>query len=224
MKQILLLGANNPESPRMLKRVREATGAQFAGYIDNDPAKAGTDFYGLPIFGGFEVLPRFSPQEYDFVNLISGDCHTRHRTTQTLRDAGFELANLIHPQIDLDMVQLGRGIYLREGVIVQAGVQLADNVCMHMGALIGHETTVGVSSFIAPGVNVCGLVQIGKGVFIGAGATIMPRLKIGDWAIIGAGALINRDVPAGAVMVGNPARVLKTRDIAALNNSSVGDC
>ena len=163
MKKTLLLGANNPESPRMIKRVAEATGARFAGYIDNDPARAGTDFYGLPVFGGFGVLGQFSPADHDFVNMISGDCHTRHSTTQTLRHAGYDMANLIHPGIDLYMVELGSGIYLREGVIVQAGVQLADNVCMHMGAMIGHESVVGESSFIAPGVNVCGIVQIGKG-------------------------------------------------------------
>lgn len=222
MKKILLLGANNPESPRMIKRVAEATGVQFAGYIDNDPAKANTDFYGLPIFGGFNVLPQFDPADYCFVNLISGDCLTRHRTSQTMLAAGFEMTNLIHPAIDLFMVEPGQGIYLREGVIVQAGVQLADNVCMHMGALIGHESSVGESSFIAPGVNVCGLVQIGKGVFVGAGATIMPRIKIGDWAIVGAGALINRDVPAGAVVVGNPARVLRMRDMSELNAGAGG--
>jgi 2,3,4,5-tetrahydropyridine-2-carboxylate N-succinyltransferase/tetrahydrodipicolinate N-acetyltransferase len=43
-------------------------------------------------------------------------------------------------------------------------------------------------------------------VLIGAGAVVLPRLRIGRGAVVGAGAVVTRDVPAGAVMVGQPAR------------------
>jgi acetyltransferase-like isoleucine patch superfamily enzyme len=41
---------------------------------------------------------------------------------------------------------------------------------------------------------------------IGAGAVLLPRLRIGENSVIGAGAVVTRDVPAGSVVVGNPAR------------------
>ena len=44
---------------------------------------------------------------------------------------------------------------------------------------------------------------------VGAGAVVLPRLKIGAWATIGAGAVVIRDVPAGAVVAGNPARIIR---------------
>jgi maltose O-acetyltransferase len=50
-------------------------------------------------------------------------------------------------------------------------------------------------------------VSIGANVWIGSGAAILPGITIGDDAIIGAGSVVTRDVPTGATVVGNPARV-----------------
>ena len=48
-----------------------------------------------------------------------------------------------------------------------------------------------------------------KGASIGTGATILPNVSIGENAIVGAGSVITRDVPANAVVAGNPAKVLR---------------
>jgi len=53
-------------------------------------------------------------------------------------------------------------------------------------------------------------VTIGKNVWIGGGAILLPGVTGGDDAVIGAGSVVTRDVPAGAIVAGNPARVLKT--------------
>lgn len=50
-------------------------------------------------------------------------------------------------------------------------------------------------------------ISIGRNVWIGGGAIILPGVTVGDDAIIGAGSVVTRDVPAGATVVGNPARV-----------------
>ncbi|PPT49685.1 sugar O-acetyltransferase [Xanthomonas arboricola] len=58
-------------------------------------------------------------------------------------------------------------------------------------------------------------IRIGRNVWIGGGAIILPGVSIGDDAVIGAGAVVTRDVPAGATVLGNPARVRASRDAAA---------
>lgn len=52
-------------------------------------------------------------------------------------------------------------------------------------------------------------VTIGSDVWVGGAAIILPGITIGDRAVIGAGSVVTKDVPAGALVVGNPARVVR---------------
>ena len=56
--------------------------------------------------------------------------------------------------------------------------------------------------------TVCRPIVIGQRVWIGAGATVLQGVEVGDGAIIGAAAVVTHDVPAGAIVVGNPAHVI----------------
>jgi acetyltransferase-like isoleucine patch superfamily enzyme len=49
-----------------------------------------------------------------------------------------------------------------------------------------------------------------RGASIGSGSTILANVVIGEQAIVGAGSVVTRDVPAGAIVAGNPARVLRS--------------
>lgn len=53
-----------------------------------------------------------------------------------------------------------------------------------------------------------------KGASIGSGATILSNVTIGEHAIVGAGSVVTRDVPAGAIVAGNPARVIRSVSVA----------
>lgn len=58
-------------------------------------------------------------------------------------------------------------------------------------------------------------VHIGDGAFLGVNAVILPGVDIGPRAYVGAGAVVADDVPANAVVAGNPARVVRSYDAAA---------
>ncbi|MBR3611436.1 MAG: hypothetical protein IKL57_08290 [Oscillospiraceae bacterium] len=66
-------------------------------------------------------------------------------------------------------------------------------------------------------------VVIGKYVWIGARSTILPGVKIGDGAVIGAASVVTKDVPNGAVVGGNPARIIKYRNMEVYNRLLLED-
>jgi acetyltransferase-like isoleucine patch superfamily enzyme len=66
---------------------------------------------------------------------------------------------------------------------------------------------------VGPGAILTGGVAVDVRAFVGAGAVVLPNLRVGAGAIVGAGAVVTSDVEPGAVVAGNPARPLRTRDI-----------
>jgi maltose O-acetyltransferase len=55
-------------------------------------------------------------------------------------------------------------------------------------------------------------IKVGKHVWIGTGAIILPGIIIQDYAVIGAGSVVTANVPEGAIVAGNPARIIKYRE------------
>jgi acetyltransferase-like isoleucine patch superfamily enzyme len=92
-----------------------------------------------------------------------------------------------------------RAIHIGEGTILGAGAMILDNDFHQPGENWGWKL-----DYMTGAQPVC----LGRGVFVGARAIILKGVTIGDRAVIGAGAVVVRDVPAGMVAAGNPARVL----------------
>lgn len=123
---------------------------------------------------------------------------------------------LIRPPFHCDY---GFNITLGDGVFLNFNCVILDVVAVHIGD--GTQIGPGVQILTAdhprdPETRAKGLefgrpITIGKDVWIGGGAIILPGVTVGDGALIGAGSVVTRDVPAGATVVGNPARVLPAR-------------
>ncbi len=98
---------------------------------------------------------------------------------------------------------------VRGHVVLGSFVRIASHAC-----LIGFEHVADdlARPIFTQGIR-CRGIEIGDDVWIGAGATVVDGVRIGAHAIVGAGAVVTRDVPAYAVVVGNPARVLRDRRV-----------
>jgi len=211
---LILIGAANPEAVRMILAIRRNDPHfEVRGFLDNDTDKHGMDFYGYRVLGGSEQVNELASHGDKFVNLITGSCATRYEVTRDAVLRGAELVNFIHPSVDLTMTRIGLGLYIQESVVIQAEVEIGDNTSIHIGAMVGHESRIGHSAFIAHAVSISGSCEIGDGTFIGTNSTILPRTRIGKWAIVGAGSVVTKDVPDYSVVVGNPARIVRSNPV-----------
>lgn len=77
---------------------------------------------------------------------------------------------------------------------------------------VGHDAIVEEGAEVSTGVVLGGHSVVEKDARVGIGAVVLPFRRIGAGAIVGAGAVVTRDVPAGGVWAGNPARHLRWKD------------
>lgn len=129
------------------------------------------------------------------------------------RFAGVGEDAMIRPPFHCDYgynIKIGRGVFLNYGCII------LDVVSVEIGDLTQIASGVQILTADHPrnaeerekGLEYGRPVRIGRNVWIGAGALILPGIRIGDNALVGAGSVVTRDVPDGATVVGNPARIL----------------
>lgn len=116
-------------------------------------------------------------------------------------------------------VVLEGGATLHDAVVVQAHVRVPSHVTCHDGVVIGANATFAENH--AP-------TLIEAGAVVGAGAVIIGGVTVGEGARVGAGAVVTRDVPARAVVVGNPARITaysheQERGIVAPSSAPMAD-
>lgn len=107
--------------------------------------------------------------------------------------------------------------------LIEGDVVIGNNVTVKSGVQLWDGTRVGNNVFIGPNVTFTNdlfprskeypekftSITVNDFASIGANATILPGVTIGESAMIGAGSVVTKDVPAKAVVVGNPAKIIR---------------
>lgn len=118
--------------------------------------------------------------------------------------------------------RIGAECNICDHTYIEDGVVVGDRVTVKSGVYLWQGTIVEDDVFIGPQATftndrfprsrqpwTCEGIRIRRGATIGAGAVLLPGLTVGEHAMVGAGAVVLGDVDDGAVVVGNPARVVR---------------
>ncbi|MCQ8211868.1 2,3,4,5-tetrahydropyridine-2,6-dicarboxylate N-acetyltransferase [Cetobacterium somerae] len=119
-----------------------------------------------------------------------------------------------------DKVKIGNNAVIMMGAVINIGAEIGEETMIDMNAVLGGRAIVGKRCHIGAGTVLAGVIEppsaqpviVEDDVMIGANAVVIEGVKIGKGAVVAAGAIVLQDVPQGAVVAGNPAKVIKLKD------------
>jgi sugar O-acyltransferase (sialic acid O-acetyltransferase NeuD family) len=214
-KQAIIWGATG--HAKVVKECLDQQGILVLALFDQNPALS-SPLAGIPLYvgqAGFaDWIKHYTGDQLGCVVAVGGDRGAvRVQIQRDLVAQGLEALTLVHSRAALaPNANLGSGsqILTQSAICVEAS--LGEACIINTGATVDHECHLGAGVHIAPGAHLAGCVSVGDCATIFTGATVLPRVKIGAHAIVGAGAVILNDVPPGAVVVGNPGRIISYRE------------
>ena len=129
-----------------------------------------------------------------------------------------------HNVVIREECRIGDDVSVWSNTVVDYGCTLGDRVKVHANVYLPQHTVLEDDVFVAPGCTFANDVHPGcrcadpasfrgptirRGARIGVNATLVPGVEVGAYALVGSGSVVTRDVPPGAVVAGNPARVVR---------------
>lgn len=218
MKEIMVFWGATGQS-KVLRECMSARPILLSAVFDNNE-KLSSPFADVPLYygkTGFEwwLSKQEKTESIGFLVAIGGDKGSERVSIQEYMESkGLKALTAKHNTAYIaENVKIGNGTQILAHATVCVEVILGRSCIINTRASIDHECILGDGVHVCPGACLAGCVEVESGATIGTGAIILPRKKIGERAMVGAGAVVTKDVPPFSVVVGNPAVIIKRRDI-----------
>lgn len=185
----------------------------------NDMLPVGT-FVGkynkIPVVGKTDDLPKYLNDEntYVFVAYVGMQNEEEvYNKLENLNIPSSKFATLIHPTaiIPKGFCHIGNGVLMAPLSQLSPDTTIEDNCILLPNSFVGHDSTLKRFAHVATNGVVGANVIVGRAVHIGSNATLREKIKIGDFSLVGAGSVVLNDVPENSIVVGNPAKILRTK-------------
>lgn len=180
------------------------SGLAVAGFVDDaaDPIAG----YALPttVLGGLASIQDVGGYEWI---IALGDAGNREAVHRRLRERGARFVSVVHPTAYVaTSAVVGEGCVVAPFAMVGAHSTVGANVALNTYASVGHDAVIGDHCVLSPYSAVNGNVTLGSGVFLGSAAIVTPGRWVGRASKVSVGAAVTRDIEAGSLVAGNPAK------------------
>jgi sugar O-acyltransferase (sialic acid O-acetyltransferase NeuD family) len=210
-RPVIIIGAGGHAA--VVAEALLVSGIEVVGFTDIDPGRHGSRHVGLPVLGeDARVLSGYRHDDIVLANGIGGVGATepRRKVQLGLQRVGWRFMTVRHPSVIVSPnAQIGPGVQMLAGSIVQVGARIGEGSIVNTGALIEHDCEVGSFVHAAPRALLCGDVKVGSGSHIGAGAVVKQGVRLGPDTLVGTGAVVVKDFEGHGVLVGIPARLVE---------------
>ena len=197
----------------------------------------GVDLENIEVYGSnnFYVLYGESEKISDVI-LNNKDRIKNFRVENDRRNSAIPMLDLlaidarIEPgAIIRDKVIIGKNAVIMMGAVINIGAEIGEGSMVDMNAVIGARGKIGKRVHLGAGAVVAGVLEppskspceIGDDVMIGANSVILEGVKIGNGSVVAAGSVVVDDVPAGVVVTGSPAKIVKSVDDRTKNKTQI---
>lgn len=171
------------------------------------------------IFGDWKVIQPILEASKDQIDDYVVENASRNSAVPLLDLKGIE-ARIEPGALIREKVEIGKNAVIMMGAVINIGAVIGEGTMIDMNAVLGGRATVGKSCHIGAGAVLAGVVEppsakpvvIEDNVLVGANAVVLEGVHVGAGSVVAAGAIVTKDVPENTVVVGAPARAVKTID------------